>query len=407
MTTPLELTQQLRDISVTERGQFRSCRRRWWFNVIENLQPKLSDDMALVFGTGIHRALEAFYKTRGSLAKRQAAALAAFHAWGQEQRKLAPDNDAFTAVLEHEQLGEAMLNGYFEYDRLAPVKLGKVVAVEGNVTAPSLVKPKPPAGYPPEARVIRHESGRLLVPIVDPDTKRPIRDPDTGELIFLTMRMDLISQRATPKTGLWITDSKTAGSAPSDHGIDFDDQVTGYCYGAWRWLAQIPRGVVYNSLIKQAPKEPRLVNPQKKEHRKFANAEGLVLSTAKDQLTTPNMYREALIKHGIQVRGRILSEDHAACLGALLTRGWDPFFRRYEVTRNEHELASFERHLVNEYDDMLAAWRDPARRYPNRSTWWCSRCPVNKICLAIEDGSDVDYVIDNQYVVGPDRKAAA
>lgn len=400
MPTPLELTQQLLDISVTERGQFRSCRRRWWYGVIENLQPRLSDDFALQFGTGIHDALEAFYKEPTlPRAKRAERAVKAFEAWSKREKDLAIDNDAFERVLEHEELGYHMLLGHFDYDQVAPVQLGKPLAVEGIPLPGSRLKPKRPTGYPKAAEVVRHESGRLLVPIVDPDTKEPLVDPDLGTVVFLSMRMDLISQRDSPKKGIWITDHKTATSAPSDKGIDFDDQVTGYCYGAWRWLGQIPRGVVYNSLIKQIPKEPRMVQSKRK-------SEGLVLSYAKDQLTTPDMYRQALIDNGLMKRGKVISEDHALCLGALLARGWDPFFRRYEVMRNAHELESFERHLVNEYRDMVAAWQDPALRYPNRSTWTCPRCPVNKICLAIEDGSDAEFVIEHQFVVGPDRKAA-
>jgi hypothetical protein len=399
LPTPLELTQQLLDISVTERGQFRTCRRRWWYSVIENLQPRLSDDFALQFGTGIHDALEAFYRSRSSRPRRVEASIEAFEAWSKREKEAAIDNDAFERVLEYEELGHHMLLGYFNYDKVAPVQLGKPLAVEGIALPGSQLKPKLPAGYPKAAAVVRHESGRLLVPVVDPDTKQPLNDPDLNRPVFLSMRLDLITQRESPKKGIWITDHKTASSAPSDKGIDYDDQITGYCYGTWRWLGQIPRGVVYNSLIKQIPKEPRMVQGKRKD-------EGLVLSTAKDQLTTPDLYQAALIEQGLMKRGRILSEEHALCMGALLARGWDPFFRRYEVMRNAHELESFEHHLVNEYRDMVEAYDDPAKRYPNRSTWTCPRCPVNKICLAIEDGSDAEFVIDHQFVVGPDRKAA-
>src|SRR4051794_37822026 len=59
---PLDLTTTVRDISVTERGSFRSCRRRWYLETIENLEPRGSLQWNLEFGTGIHRGLENFYK---------------------------------------------------------------------------------------------------------------------------------------------------------------------------------------------------------------------------------------------------------------------------------------------------------------------------------------------------------
>jgi hypothetical protein len=155
----------------------------------------------------------------------------------------------------------------------------------------------------------------------------------------------------------------------------------------------IPRGVIFNHLIKQAGKEPRIL-------------QNGTLSTAKDQLTTPILYRAAMVDQGLIKGGKIISEPHELALGALKARGWDPFFRRSEVMRNAYELEGFERHLYYEYDDMLNAFEDENLRYPNRSTWWCPQCPVNKLCLAIEDGSDAEFLIATQYAVGPDRKAA-
>lgn len=401
--TPLDRTQALLDVSVTERATFRSCRRRWHLTTIENLQPKQADQFALNFGTGIHEALETFYAGRGARATRIKNAYKVFDAWGKVEREAAIDNDAFQIVREHEALGAGMLEQYFTYDEVASVQLGTPVAVEGKFKT-TAYKPKRPAGYPKSAEVIL-DNGRLLCPIVHPDTKEPLVGPD-GRTPYLTARIDLLTERKTPKSGLWVADHKTATSAPADKGIDYDDQITGYCYVVWRWLDKIPRGVVYNVLIKNVPKEPRLVQPQKKEFKQWANADGLVLSTAKDQLTTPNMYRAALKEQGLMRGNRVMSDAHAECLGALIARGWDPFFRRYEVMRNAHELNSFEGHLVQEYDDMFEAYELPEKRYPNRSTWHCPGCPVNKICLAQEDGSDVECIIDNQYVPGPDRKAA-
>lgn len=396
--SPLDLTRSLLDISVTERADFRSCRRRWWLTTIENLQPKASDNFAFDFGTGIHRALEAYYKARDKKERtRRRDAAFAFAKWAEEVKVKYPDNDTFEVILDHIELGHAMLTNYYEFDQTAKVQLGRPIAVEGTILPKSGIAASRPPDYPPEADVIVHPSGRLMCPIVDPGTLEPITFD--GQPVYLTARIDLLGERKTPKLGLWVEDHKTATSPPNDRGIDFDDQVTGYCYVVWRWLGIIPRGVVMNYLIKETPKDPRVVQSRKKD-------EEFALSTAKDQLTTPRLYREALSEWGhVSPSGRITSDAHAECLAALFARGWDPFFRRQEVTRNEHELISFEHHLLREYNDMRWAHTQHDLLYPNRSKWHCPGCPVNRICQAIEDGSDADHIADTLFVQAPDRKA--
>jgi hypothetical protein len=371
---------------------------------IENLQPKQTDDFAFSFGTGIHSALEAYYKSQAKERTRRNRAFGAFKTWVDTMREATrDDNEAFGRVLDHAVLGDAMLENYFEFDETAKIKLGEPLAVEGHILPSAfkerLLVPSRPDGYPIQADVIRHPSGRLLCPIVDPESLEPITF--NGQVVYLTARIDLLTERKTPKLGIWVDDHKTSASAPSDRGVDFDDQVTGYCYVVWRWLGIIPRGVVMNYLIKETPKEPRIVQSRKK-------GEDFALSTAKDQLTTPRLYREALKEWGlISESGRIATDAHADCLDALLTRGWDPFFQRLEVTRNEQELISFEHHLINEYNDMRWAYDDHDLLYPNRSRWHCPGCPVNRICQALEDGSDADHIADSLYVQAPDRKAVA
>jgi RecB family exonuclease len=398
---PLEATRALLDVSVTERGAFRTCRRRWWLTTIENLEPKQRTELEFDFGSGIHGALETYRLNKGTASRRQKLALDHWARWSDNQQGIAVDEEEFQLALERSKLGLGMLENYWEYDKTAPVQLGTPLAVEGQwITKALEFKPTPPAGYPPDAKVQRHESGRMLVPIVHPDSKLPYKRDD-GQVPFLTARIDLLTVRKTPKSGLWVVDYKTAGKAPSDSGLDFDDQVTGYCYVVWRWTGQIPRGVVFDYLIKQEPKEPRVVQDRRKGHHGEQT-----LSTAKDQLTTPNLYREALKEWGLMHGNKIPSTDHAACLGALLARGWDPFFRRFEVTRNIDQLMSFESRLVAEYEDMqYAGSGDPELLYPNQHTMLCPRCPVRMICLAMEDGSDVEDMIENDFVVGPDRKA--
>lgn len=403
--TPQEATNNLWDVSVTERIGFRTCRRRWWLETIENLAPRMPV-WALEFGTGMHSALEEFYNTR-SMKK----AHKVLEKWYVKEEKRASENELqglpgadelLQELWELKELGHEMLDNYVKYEKQAKIQLGKVLAVEGKFKKGVKFKNKPPKGYPKEAAVELHPSGRLLVPIVDPESKKPfIQVPENGEKymggkVYLTGKIDLLTERATPKKGIWVVDHKTAAQAHQDDGLEFDDQVTGYCYIVWRWTGVIPRGVVYNDLIKQVPKGPRVVR------------DGKALSYAKDQLTTADQYREALLEFGHMQKkgGEIYSEKHAECLEALLVRGWDPFFRRFEPVRNEEQLLSFERRLAEEHWDMAEARENPLSKvYPNPMVMNCRGCSMKRVCLAMEDGSDAQGIIDVEYIVGRDRKA--
>jgi PD-(D/E)XK nuclease superfamily len=400
--TPLELTRTVRDISVTERMAFRTCRRQWYLTTIENLEPRGAINWPFEFGTGLHSGLEAFYRAVGDLDEGDPLdnAILAFNGWYEAvDAKIKKDLGDLAAPLRNElmefhDLGIGMLENYNEFAIDADDFY--VVAVEGVLTekGKELLGGdfRPP--YSKGAHPVRHTSGRILVPIVNPNTHKRISSFKVGgEPVYLSSRLDLIVfRRSMGLRGFWIYDHKSTGSSPSERGLDFDDQVTGYDYSFWRLTGAIPRGTVFNYLVKQLPKEPRIVSTG--------------LSYAKDQLTLPNLYREALVEYGLMQNGRVTSDRHAACYAALLAHGWKRFFRRFEVERNEHELQMFEHRLIEEYTDMLDAYKFPATRaYPNLSQYICPGCPVDRICQAIEDGSDYEFIQDELFQQQEDRKA--
>lgn len=390
---PQELTRNVLDVSVTERGQHRTCRRRWKLSTVDNLAPN-TPSPALPIGTGTHSALEVFHRGEGL-----ESTLAEFSLWSQEEaakwEKQGVGPEVLDELLSEAKVIEHVLENYAQFDSVAKVQLGDVLAIEGVFTdkGKKLLKPGPPEGYPPV--VIHEESGRVLVPIVDPITKEPL-GPNGP---YLSMRIDLLTQRKTPKKGLWVVDHKTATQASGEEGIDFDDQITGYCYGVWRWTGRLPRGVVLNTLIKKEVKEPRWGKSGK-------------LSYAKDQLTTPDLYREALKEADlVGSGGTIMSDDHAACLEGLLARGWDPWFRRYEAVRNEFEIIDYERFLYRHLLDMVEGAGLPADDpyfYVNPLTnpfGICQSCTVRRICRAMSDGSDWEGIIETEFHEAEDRKA--
>ncbi len=411
--TPLERTQQVLDISATERATFKRCRRQWEFTVLENLQPVIPPSFELEFGAGIHRALETYYinvanapslpNTQTTYDSPLEGALQVWDEWYTEtETRYATAQEYDSQVIDQAldnlvalaDLGEEMLRGYHRYSDEADDFT--IYGIEGKLTPAGnswLKKHWEEREFIAEnsksAVIWDEQSRRLLVPILDPVTQKPIK----GNPV-LSCRIDLLVHRIDPgMKGLWIYDNKTTGSVPNDRGLDFDDQITSYCYSVWRWLGIIPRGFCFNYLVKQAPKSPRILKDNK-------------LSTAKDQLTTADQYREAMIEQGLMLKdGTITSEKHEEAYEALLSHGWDRFFTRQYVTRNKQELMKFEHRLYDEWEDMQDCSEGKLVTYPNLSRFHCPNCQVNRICQALEDGSDWESMIERNFMQKPDRKA--
>lgn len=396
---PVEMTSEVRDISVTERNEFKTCRRRWMLSTIRNLEPR-QPTWAFKFGTGIHSALEALYRHRmagGGRDDELNVVLDAFGTWHKQTEKsikkdmkgleAAYRDEALDDLWNYKTMGEQMLENYLEFDDAKRQKF-TVKAVEGDgIAALRRAKPK---GYKKGTDVLLSEHGRFMVPIVHPATKEPLLID--GGPVYLTARLDLLVERPKPHTGLWLIDHKTSGQSPSDRGLDFDDQITGYCYVVWRLTGIVPRGVIFNYLIKRVPEGPRLLKSG-------------ALSTAKDQACLPSQYREAMIEHGHMVRGRVKDEKYEDCYNALLAKGWDPYFKRLEPRRNKAEIMNFEKRLYTEALEMKLVHDNEDLQYPHLSSWHCAGCHVNPICHAMEDGSDVESVIESLFQDAGDRKA--
>jgi len=210
---------------------------------------------------------------------------------------------------------------------------------------------------------------RSFVEILD-----PLGNPTDG---LLSGRIDMVVER---EDGVWIVDHKTLSSAPSDSALDIDDQITAYCYIYWRMTGVVPRGGMYNVLLKDPPKPPRVLK------------NGTV-SKDKSQRTTYDLYVQALEEHGQD------PADYTEILEYLKDKGWSQFFIRMQSERNMEQLAQFEKHLFHEYADMDEALQYTDQLYPNPSQYTCPRCQYLPICKAMEEGSDPEWVIEHGYEV--------
>lgn len=346
----------LRETSVTERADFRQCRRKWFLGTVKRLQPH-GGAPHFWFGNLIHYALEHYYlggMEGDTIEEREEYGREAYEHYLKDSLGDVRDELGFlweSAKDEYDamaDMGRSMLNGYFLMERETG-GFGKVVAVEERYRVP-----------------IRTASGRVF--------------PGRPEL---TGRFDLIVEK--PDGTLWVIDHKTAGSKHNSGYLDMDDQLTGYAYVYWRATGTFPRGQVYNVLLKKAPGPPRLLKNN-------------TLSTAKDQNTTYSLYLKEIKRLGFDRR------DYSEMLAYLKDKGWGDFYIQEGVFRNVAQLKQFEKNLAFEWRDMRTVAKNPEEAYPSPSSFNCPSCPVKMICATMQDGGDVEAIIEAQFTVAPERR---
>lgn len=338
--------------TVTERGSFRTCRRQWYIETQDRLAHKDRVAWALVFGDCIHSALEAYYTQNKRDLK---AALRAFkRAWKRENDIIHTQYGSLSTPMvdewmEYFEKGTKMLSWYDVYDRQADWKWDEVI--ELNI------------------------EDRGFIDILNPHTEERLEG-----LPLLSGRIDMVVRR---KDGIWIVDHKTAASAYDARALDVDDQLTGYCYIYWRLTGEMPRGAVYNALIKDPPKEPKILKSGE-------------LSKDKAQRTTYSIYKQAIKDNDLDLT------DYEEILEYLKEKAWSQFFLRDVVMRNEEELLSFEKRLFYEYEDMQRVLADPEQAYPNPNQRICGGCSLIPLCQAMEEQND-EWVRENMYEQIPPR----
>lgn len=328
-------------IYVTEVIDFDECRRRWYWSWVQGWTSK-QPPLDRWLGEGIHIALDHYY-WNGRDAN---IAVAHFDDWyakfGDEQKKYGEFlwelvEESFRPMYE---LGRGMIGNYAYWDEQDTTLYGDVLAVEASLQA----QPRP--------------TGR--------------------EKIFPTLRgrVDLVLKRSD---GIWVIDHKSHKTRPSWNGLENDDQLTAYCYLFWRSTGIIPRGVIYNALLKRLPEEPRRLKDGS-------------LSRDKSQAVTYDTYLQQIEAIGDDPK------KYTDMLTYLAQKGWSDFFAREGSTRNVEELQAYERRTAVKYREMLAAKADPRRLvYPAPTMFKCGYCAFQAPCKSMDDGGDYEAQLESLF----------
>ena len=353
-------------IRTSDRGIYKNCRRKWDFHskLRQGYQPLVAPE-PFEFGTAIHAALEVYYEPDFWEADRSVirqAALQCFRDVVAEHRRnylkfIKQEDMSIEKEEEFEArltLGTGMLEHYFEWaptmDNFTPRK------VEIEFEVPVL----DPQGEPAFRRYVDDDGCVVDTPIV------------------YQGRVDLLIE--DQRGHYWIVDHKTAAQFGGTDHLDMDEQCGSYIW-ALRRMLQLPiAGVIYNQLLKSVPKPPsELVNGGFSKNRQ--------------QRTTYEVYLKTLKEYGENL------DPYMEFLEFLKDKG-NTFFRRLQVNRTPYEITQLGHQIYKEAMEMT---NPVVPIYPNPGMFNCMGCAYRQPCMAINDGSDVNWILNEQYIKETDN----
>jgi len=392
----------------SDRSMFKSCRRRWdWTSPMrENLVPRVSEHapyMPLWFGGGIHWALKHYYDPT---LRRDPVEV--FKTWYEVQWNggVIPEDwldtvydrdpqPAHQSITNHQTVGEFQEAPLYVVrglvDMLAQPELYVEEYEEHRELGINMLKYyKDYAEEFDDFDVISAEH-TFSVPILlaDGSTMMAI-DPRDGEVkeVHLRGTQDAIIQhRQSEKYG--ILEHKTAASIGEDYflKLDKDEQCTTYLYAA-ELEAQIydlpykkVEFVLYNAVRKAFPRPPTITS------------RGDISVDRQKESTTVEMLMQTINDLGMEDSWQSMPKL-AAYVAYVAEAGHEQFIVRNFVLRNRHEIHSCGERILMEAVDMLGT----PNIYPSpNGSWFCLRCPLRAPCIAKDDGSDWQTMIEDEF----------
>lgn len=357
-------------IRTSDRIAFKACRREWdWSSILRTNLVPIRGSKPLEFGTDWHLAMASYYDPDTWHLLKNAKTRDVVHHHVREtfvrannaNRDKYRDADGFLwseiedDFKERENLGLQMLNHYFQW-------------------APGEDKFTP-----------RYVEVDFEVPVLDPDGKQLYMPAPTQTFeggfeqwwpVFYQGKLDGIVE---DQFGwYWILEHKTTGQMGATEHLILDEQTGSYAWAVKHILGIRVQGVIYSEALKDFPEPPKeLKKPQ----------EGRNYSVNKNQRTTYDIVLETLIQSGENL------EPYHDYLSYLKQED-NKFFRRMQVHRNVHEMDDIGHRIYIEAQEML---NPHLPIYPSPSRFTCTRCAFKAPCVAKNDGSDFQFLLDTDY----------
>ena len=219
-------------------------------------------------------------------------------------------------------------------------------------------------------------------PLVELDFDLPIEGPGIRENVTYSGTIDRVVRDELGT--IWLLDYKTAAQFDTAK-LEQDPQVSAYMLAAREIFDLDVAGMVYIQFKKAFPVEPELLKSGK-------------FSTNKTQKTSYSLYKEALNNlYGDRVEWRKEFPEYVKYLNYLAdqeSNDGDKFIRYDKVERWGNHLDSVKEQILMEAREMTDV-NLPIYPNPTKDCSW--DCPFRTACLAKDDGSDYQSIIDSLF----------
>lgn len=332
-------------IHTSDRGLFKRCRRQWDYAspLRRNLEPKDVFSSYFWFGTGFHFALEDYhgYNRFGN-------PIDAFQAYYNcfDPNLLTMDCQALATM------APGMFNHYIN-DWLPKRRQFRTLFIDGK-------------------------------PQVEVEVVFELKELSAlaGEPVYYSMKFDRVVLDEYDR--LWIMDYKTVAGFDIDK-LETDPQISVYSWGGELYYNKPIEGMVYLQFKKALIGDPKIL-------KKPMGG----ISIDKNQSTNYYRYLEAL-----KFKYTCLEEAPPENLETLdyfmkqETEFGDAFIRYDLVRRNDANKKK-------QYDLIMLEAKDLLNKelplYPNPTYECAKKCNFRTVCLAEDDGSDFQFILDNNFI---------
>ena len=319
-------------IRTSDRQLFKRCRRKWGWHSPLRQNLAVSDNPSYFWvGTGGHFALEDYhgYNHYGHPVEAFRAYVSACRTLYAKTKRGLPDDWE-----EQSTLCEGILEHYLIWSKNRDTY--ETVWIDGE----------------PQVEVTCH------IPL-------PIQPPEGFDKVVYQLTLDRLVEIGDE---YWILDWKFYKTF-SQGSLDLDAQMTAYVWGASTIFQKPIAGAILHEFRKELPRSPRILSGGK-------------LSTAKHQMTTHGLYREAIV----EIYGDVAKtpKPYVDCLNDLAAResaDRDDFIKRGRTRRTDLQLQAEGTKILMEATDMC----NPDLALYNNATRDCSwDCSLQDICLMID-----------------------
>lgn len=333
----------LRGVSVSQGKSFLGCQRRW---ALERCYGFTGTKVYFAVGKGVHKGLEVYSRSNKNL---QLALLAS-------KAQLIADTENY---LSEYPMIEAMLTGYIDFDE----KHKDYEIIDTEIEFEVLLNEQEVEDTEGDIKLAKAKGVIDFVAV----TLKDLQDT-SGQVI--------------PKGSIIAGEYKTAKSA-GNIDYDTDPQATLYLYALSKLLGKEVNYIVYNTLYKKIPNEPKILKS------------GDVSSAA--CVTTQEIYGNKLI----EVYGSIdVAPEKCRSLHANLAASASKFFDRKYIFRSDYEKAELASRFSGLTNQINEAYKDLgnvkeqtdlnfSHCIPNPTKDCKTMCSVKDMCLCLNRGQEL------------------